>query len=581
MVAAHSYYEFGPFRVDPTHRMLWRNGYVVAIPPKPLGLLLLLIEHRGEALSKDRIIELLWSGTVGTEANLSVNIATLRKILGEKPRDHRYIVTVPQQGYSFVADVRVSDGDDTSPLPGAVATPAGPRTRQIAVLPFDTQQLSADVGFLGLGLADSIATNLVKVKRLSVRETSSTRRHAGRYPHGGAAGRELGVDTVVEGAIRGTRDALRVTARLVCVADETILWAGEFTGSEEGIQTIALQVVAPVRAWFDGSHPLILPKPVTESAEAFRIYLQGRECQTSLVPASLHKSLELLEKATVLDPGFALAHAALAESYYLMRWLDLLPGNTGVANLEAAARRALELDPELAPAYVWLAMIELTHRYRFEEARILFDRANNLAPNTLCVQRFYCQYFVVTLQFDEALRLARLAQALDPTSLEIKTIVAQILMFRRDYPRAIELFQALAPVDGRLTRAMFLLGWCHILNKDYEAALKMFGPESEATPAWVHAVQCYAHTRMGNTAESERHFAEMRRHSLTPESHPFLLASVYMGHGDLDKVMACLEEGHRRGETFIAYLAATPMWDPLRETPRFQALVRRVAGPRP
>ena len=83
--------------------------------PSRSALLLLLIEHRGKVLSKDQLIELLWSGTVGTEANLSVNIATLRKILGEKPRDHRYIVTVPQQGYSFVADVRVNDGADAAP----------------------------------------------------------------------------------------------------------------------------------------------------------------------------------------------------------------------------------------------------------------------------------------------------------------------------------------------------------------------------------------------------------------------------------------------------------------------------------
>ncbi len=119
MDAKHPEYAFGPFRVDPVHRILRRDGEIVAIPPKPFSLLLLLIEHRGKVLSKDQLIEMLWCGTVGTEANLSVNIATLRKILGEKPRDHRCIVTVPQQGYSFVADVRECDGaapQDAEPI---------------------------------------------------------------------------------------------------------------------------------------------------------------------------------------------------------------------------------------------------------------------------------------------------------------------------------------------------------------------------------------------------------------------------------------------------------------------------------
>jgi serine/threonine-protein kinase len=476
-----------------------------------------------------------------------------------------------------VAEVRVNTGEQPA---SADSEPAALVIRQLAVLPFRTQNLPADVGYLGVGLADAIVTSLVKVRHLVVRETSSIRRYTGKHPHGGAAGRELGVDLVVEGTIQGTRDALRISTRLVHVADETVLWADQYTASEPGIQMVALRVAASVRACLDGSPPAILPKPVTESAEAFRIYLQGRECQTSLDPVSLHKSLELLEKATLLDPGFALAHAALAESYYLMRWLDMLPGKTGVSNLEEAARRAMELDPELAPAYVWLAMIELTHRYRFEEARVLLDRANSLAPNTLCVQRFYCQYLIVTAQFDEALRIARLAQALDPTSPEIKTVVAQIHMFRRDYPRAIELFESLAPVGGRFTRAMFLLGWCHIVNEDYEATLRMFGPESEETPAWVHAMQCYAHGRMGNRAEADRHLAEIRRQSLGPEPHPFLLAAIYVGQRDQDKAMACLEAGYRRGETFIAYLATTPLWDPLHGDPRFQAIVKRVAGPR-
>lgn len=373
---------------------------------------------------------------------------------------------------------------------------------------------------------------------------------------------------------------MRVTARLVSVADETILWADEFAASEPGIQLVALQIAAEVRKVVTGSSEQMVGGPLTESAEVFRLYLLGRESQTSLDPASIYESLELLEKAASLDPEFALAQAALAESHYMLWWLNLLPPTTAVAGLESAARRALELDPKLAAAYAWLGMIELTHRYRFEEARTLFDHANHLAPNTPCVHRFYCQYFVVTRQFDEALRLARHAQVLDPTSPEIKTVVAEIFMFNRDYRQAIDLFQSLVLPGGKPTRATFLLAWCHIFFEDYEAALKMFAPDSAATHPWVHALKCHAHARMGNTAQADHHFAEIQRGSAPTERDSFVFASAYVGRGKLDEAIACLEEGYRRGEPAIAYIAVTPLWDPLRENPRFQTLVRRVVGSR-
>ena len=107
-------YFFGPFQLDPTKRLLLRNGEIVQLTPKSLEILLMLIEHKGEILDKDQIIEHIWPDTTADDNNLTVNISSLRKALGEKPPQHRYIVTYPGRGYSFVAAVRRADDGATS-----------------------------------------------------------------------------------------------------------------------------------------------------------------------------------------------------------------------------------------------------------------------------------------------------------------------------------------------------------------------------------------------------------------------------------------------------------------------------------
>src|SRR6266576_5596770 len=118
-------YEFGPFRVDARERQLLRNGEVVPLRPKVFDILLVLVQNSGHILSKDEVMKLVWSDTAVEEGNIARNISALRSVLGERPRDHRYIETIPWRGYRFVASVKeVREGQ------------AGPGIDSIAVLPF-------------------------------------------------------------------------------------------------------------------------------------------------------------------------------------------------------------------------------------------------------------------------------------------------------------------------------------------------------------------------------------------------------------------------------------------------------------
>jgi DNA-binding winged helix-turn-helix (wHTH) protein len=115
-------YEFGPFRVDAVKRLLFRDGAPLQVTVRALDILLALIERRGQVVSKDDLLRIVWPDSVVQEANLSQNVFVLRKILGERPTDHRYILTVPGRGYCFVADVRDSLAAEEEPLVAVQAT---------------------------------------------------------------------------------------------------------------------------------------------------------------------------------------------------------------------------------------------------------------------------------------------------------------------------------------------------------------------------------------------------------------------------------------------------------------------------
>jgi serine/threonine-protein kinase len=294
-------YEFGPYRLDAVKRVLWREGEPVPVTSKAFDTLLLLIEHSGQVLQKDELMKALWPDTIVEENNLTQQISMLRKALGERAHEHRYVVTVPGRGYSFVAHVRETASNETGldeprrseavinqeveveegrerakgeeradrpqPAASAASAAAHPRRwnssltlvalfallfglglassyhwmnskarggearahgRSIAVLPFNDLSTRSSDNSLGLGIADTLIARLSNIRQISVRPTSAVLKYAGAEREALAAGRELGVDSVLEGTVQRSGDTVRVTVQLIGVRDGKPFWARSF-----------------------------------------------------------------------------------------------------------------------------------------------------------------------------------------------------------------------------------------------------------------------------------------------------------------------------------------------------------------
>lgn len=226
-------YEFGPFRLDAVEHLLLCDGAPVPLRPKAFDLLLVLIKRSGHVFGKNELMRELWPDSFVEESNLAVYISALRKALGGGRREHPYIETVQRRGYRFVGGVREVRGEAAGPpkvicaISSKAARKADSKVRSVAVLPFVYLGAVAGEEYLGLGAADALITKLSKLRRRSVRPTCVVRKYdGGRDPL--AAGRELRVESVLDGTIQRVGKRIRVRLQLVRVRDGALLWADKF-----------------------------------------------------------------------------------------------------------------------------------------------------------------------------------------------------------------------------------------------------------------------------------------------------------------------------------------------------------------
>ena len=303
-------YEFGPFRLDVSRRLLFREGRPVTLTARLFETLLVLIEGKGRLVEKDELMNRLWPDTVVEEANLTVSVSSLRKALGESTKEHRFIVTVPGRGYQFVAEVtevreeysgasqeqrvaaepfvepqRDRNNTNRSINLARLRPPVGAsvfvrshsvlsvsllaavtlalvsyfwissrRTKDdskasfksIAVLPFKVLDGGDSDEYLGIGMTDALITRLSGLKRVSVRPTSAVLKYNHSTVDPAALGRELEVDAVLEGNIRRAADTVRVTVQLVSVQSGAQLWASKFDEKASDVFTVEDRVSARV-----------------------------------------------------------------------------------------------------------------------------------------------------------------------------------------------------------------------------------------------------------------------------------------------------------------------------------------------
>ncbi|HKQ07704.1 MAG TPA: tetratricopeptide repeat protein [Blastocatellia bacterium] len=536
--SARQLYEFGPFRLDAARGVLRRGEQVVPLTPRLLELLLAFVESGERVVEKDELMSRLWPDSIVEEANLTVNVSALRRALGQRGNENRYIVTVPGRGYRFVGEAKlvtlqetgmllehhthtkiVIEEEDASepavaparrqarrlPRPGrkqlaAIAlllalgsvvgylwlsgrlqkSAAGGRFKSVAVLPFKLLGEGEGNEYLGVGMADALITRLSAIRQISVRPTSAMLRYARLEKEAVTVGQELQVDSVLEGSIRKSGERVRVTVQLVSVADGGPVWADKFDEPVSDVFTVEDRVSEKVAGALElrltGAESRRLSRRYTDNTEAYQQYLKGRFFLSSGLVENIYNAIACFNNAIAADPAYALAYAGLADSYtYLgLVRISALSPHEAFPKARAAASRALAIDEELAEAHLSLALVRFRYDWDWAAAEQEFQRALELNPTYAVTHFWYAEFLRLMVRPDEVAREIALAYEYDPLSPGINLAKSIPAHMAGQYEQEAEIIKKVIERNPNYPHSYYALGTCYTLQGRYEEAIAVF-----------------------------------------------------------------------------------------------------------
>ena len=620
-------YAFGDFRLDAKNRVLRLGERPIALTPKAFEVLLLLIQHGGQAVSKDELMRTIWPDSFVEESNLTQTVFMLRKALGETP-EQRYILTIQGRGYRFAAEVKEVSGSvaaapDTS-TPPPRPEPAQPKQTghqwgrkmwlvpgvvllvlvaglmaylrwsssriqaqkarvrvMLAVLPFENLTGDPTQEYFSDGLTEEMISHLgvLDPKVLGVIARTSVMHYKDNQLQLGEIGRELGVQYVLEGSVRRDAGKVRVSAQLIQLSDQTQLWARQYDrelSSLLGLQgEIAQEIGDEIQLTLgDRKSALASSKPQTpKSFEAYDLYLKGRYFWNKRTPESFEEAIKYFQQAIAKDPDYARAYAGLADCYALLPGYTMtVPQTEALPKARAAALKALQLDGELAEAHTSLALITENYDWDWQTAEKEYRRAIDLNPNYATAHHWYAEYLTWNGRFDEAFQESERARQLDPLSLIIAADNAMIFYYSRQYGRAEKGFNAVLEMEPTFPRAHMVRS-VYVETGQFEKALADIDKYNPDNTPWERV---YILGRAGRPAQAQHAMQGLRQLERRYPLDPAAFAWAYLGMGKKDETLACLEKAYARHSNMMDTLKVEPAWDPLRSDPRFQRLARRV-----
>ncbi|PYS89892.1 MAG: hypothetical protein DMF64_16475 [Acidobacteria bacterium] len=583
-------YFFPPFRLDPTERRLLCAGEPLHLPPKLLDLLIVLVRNSGHMLTKDELMAHVWPDTFVDEGSLARSISRLRKILGDTRAGTRYIETVSKQGYRFIAVVkelqegRPRHGRQPPAAHGRLKVDkAMGRAGLLAVLPFKHIGTAGNEGYLGFGIADALIANLSHLSHVKVRPTGAVRRFDSLGTDAVAAGRELGVDVVLDGSVQRADERVRVTVRLVSVRAQALLWAEKFDGTFNDIfamqDAISEQVARVLLLQLSGAESEHLTKRYTESAEAYQFYLRGRYCWNKRTEEGLKKGIAHFERAITLDPQYARAYAGLADCYDVLSGMNMLPPHEGYPQAKAAALRALELDDTLAEAHASLAHLLMRYDWDWAGAEREFRRALALNPNYATAHHWYGVYLSAMGRHAEAVASAHRALQLDPLSPIINLVLGTHYYWVRRYEQTLEQQRKVLEIEPDHVVAHAFMGQCYALMGRYDEALAELQKVATLTGQDLSVLPTigYVHALAGQRAQARAVLARLRANWQGRRyAAAYDVAKIYLALGAHERALRWLRQSFADRDGDLIFLNVDPSFVQLHAHPRFVNLLRRI-----
>jgi len=602
--------------------LLLNNGQQVDLTPKAFETLLVLAQNSGHVLKKEELLQRLWPDSFVEESNLTQNIFTLRKILGDDDNGNSYIETVPRHGYRFAGRIREIDFKQSTEAKGVNASriptlraftryrlitalvlgatflvsvyfaqrrlrPPQPQGKiMLAVLPFNNLSEDPAQEYFADGFTEEMITQLGRlgqgqlgvIARTSAMQYRNTQRRADQI------GRELGVEYLLEGSVHREGDRVRITAQLIQVRDQTHVWAEEYDRDLQDVlilqRDVARSIAREIEVKLTPQLQSRLAITPAVDRKAYELYLKGRYFWNKRTEEGFAKAIDYFQQAIAQDPNYAQGYAGLADAYALLGSMAdaEIPRKEAMPRARAAALKALEIDETLSEAHTSLAFVRMHYDWDWPGAEKEFERAIQLNPGYATAHQWHAYNLMVQGRTEESLTEIHQALELDPLSLIINTDAIELTYYARRYDEAIRLGRKTIEMDPRFPLAHAFTALCYLQKKEYaQAIMELQDAVLESGDRIdTRANLAAAYALAGRPDEARKALKGLKNDSPQRSDTAFHVARVYVAVGEKDEALSLLEKAYHERSGPLILLQVDPGNDSMRSDPRFQDLRRRI-----
>jgi TolB-like protein/DNA-binding winged helix-turn-helix (wHTH) protein/Tfp pilus assembly protein PilF len=618
-------YRFRQFVLDPRRRALSRDGAPVSLTPKAFDVLLFLLQNPNRLVTKEELLQAVWGDTFVEEGNLTQYISHLRKALDDNSEDSRLIVTIARKGYQFTADVTVDEAADTPRAAGQVAitessraalelptieavpkaknwrkaaivgasalilvvgymfwrhfrpeTPPGSEKFMLAVLPFQNLTGDPQREYLADGLTEETISQLGRLnpKQLGVIARTSVMGYKHKDERLDQIGRDLSVQYVLESSLRGEKDHLRITAQLIQVKDQTHLWAQDYDYRAQDILSVqddvAKAVVREIQLRLGPQQQAELARPRPVNPEAFDAYLQGNYFSRR----NDDMAARYFERATQLDPSYALAWIGLSAARFRQTDKGLIPTEEGHRLTREALERALALDPNLAVAHAQMGEFKQAVDFDWAGGDASLQRAVALEPGNPDILNAAAYSTALFGHFDQGLRLARRSVELDPLNANLWAGLGQIEYWMGDLDNAVADFKRALELRPQNKSHIFLAEIYVIQGRSQDALAEIERVGYDPIRTFLYAMAYHA---LGRKKESDAALRELIAKYGTVAA--FQIAEVYAFRKQLNEAFEWLDRAYAQRDGGLVETKVSPLLKSLHNDPQYAALLKKLNLP--
>jgi TolB-like protein/DNA-binding winged helix-turn-helix (wHTH) protein len=622
----------GEWWVDPTLDEISRDGTTVKLEPRAMRLLSCLVEHAGQVVSVEQLLDEVWKDVVVTPNSVYHAVATLRRELGDNTKEPTYIANVLRRGYRLVAPVqwveappkelqlpanRQENGRASRSSIGlwlrsrvwwialaliiallsiAYFVTLKPHKPMLVVLPFENLSGDASQEYFSDGMTEELITQLGSLdpEHLGVIARTSAMQYKGAHKDVAQIARELGANYVLEGSIRGSKERIRVTAQLIASSDQAHIWAQSFDRDASDVLRLQSEVASAIAEKIQ----LALPQATTVrlnhspsiNPQAHEAYLEGLYGQNQRTKPAFEQAIESFNRAIEIEPQYAMAYAELSRTYSLATVVGLGPPTELMINARNAALRAIQIDDSVAAAHTTLGFIHAHFEFDWPAAEREFLRGIELNASDANAHLFYSNSLLSPLgRHDEAVAEMKTAIRLDPLSAPVDSFLGRTYLWARRYGDAMAHLQQSVQRFPNFALNHVRLAHLYTYIDKFDDAI------AEETKAWellgVDAAEGLKRADRLRLALASKgppgyweQVLELSRTAVNvPEAYSsgYGTAILYTRLGETDKAIESLELAFTQHQLAMTEIAIEPAFDPLRTDARFVTLLRRVGVGKP